>query len=72
MRTMTMREMRAELGRLGEILETEGEVVITRRGKPIARVIPVREPGPRPRHDDLRASMPRLERSSAELLRSER
>ena len=72
MRTMSIREMRTELGRLGDVLEREGEVVITRHGEPIARVLPLGGPRKRPRHDELRASQPRLERGSEELVRADR
>jgi prevent-host-death family protein len=72
MRTMSIRELRAELGQLGEVLEDEGEVVVTRHGRPIARVLPLGPPRKRPRHDELRASMPRLERGSEEMVRSDR
>ena len=72
MRTMSIREIRAELGRLGEVLESEGEVVVTRHGRPIARVLPLGPPRKRPRHDELRASMPRLSRGSEELVRADR
>lgn len=72
MRTMSIREMRAELGRLGDVLEREGEVVVTRHGKPIARVLPLGARRKRPRHDELRASMPRLERGSEEVVRADR
>lgn len=72
MRRMTIRQMRAELGRLGEVLEDEGEVVVTRHGRPIARVLPLGGARKRPRHDDLRASMPRLARGSEEIVRADR
>lgn len=72
MKEMTIRQMRSELGRLGEILKTEQEVVITRHGTPIARVLPLGPPRKRPSHADLRASMPRLERGSEELIREDR
>ena len=72
MREMSIREMRAELGRLGEVLDSEGEVVVTRHGKPIARVLPLGAPRKRPSHDDLRSSMPRLERGSEDVVRADR
>lgn len=72
MRTMSIREMRAQLGRLGEVLESDGEVVVTRHGRPIARLIPFDKPRRRPCHDELRAAMPRLARSSEELVRADR
>ena len=72
MRAMSIREIRSELGRLSEVLRAEGEVVVTRHGKPIARVLPLGTGRRRPRHDELRASMPRLERGSEELVRADR
>lgn len=72
MRKMSIREMRAELGQLGEVLDREGEVVVTRHGKPIARVLPLGAPRRRPSHDELRASMPRLERGSEDVVRADR
>ena len=72
MRTMSISEIRAELGRLREVLEKEGEVVVTRHGRPIARVVPLGAPRKCPRHDELRASMPRLERGSEEVVPTDR
>lgn len=72
MKEMSIREMRAELGQLGRILETEKELVITRHGTPIARVLPLGPSRARPTHADLRASMPRQERSSEDLIREDR
>lgn len=72
MRTMSIREVRAELGRLSEVLEKEGEVVVTRYGKPIARVVPLGPPHKRPRHDEMRASMLPLGRGSEEVVRTDR
>lgn len=72
MRTMSIREIRAELGHLAEVLANEGEVVVTRHGRPIARVLPLGAERKRPRHDELRAAMPRLERGSEEAVRADR
>lgn len=68
---LSIREMRAQLGKLEEILAREPEVVITKRGVPIARLvgIPRRE---RPDHADLRGRLPHMARSSADLVRSDR
>jgi len=46
--------------------------LITRQGKPIARVLPVRGARPKPSHAELRASMPRLEIPSENLVREDR
>ena len=40
MKKLSVREMRANIGRLDELVEEAGELVISRRGKPIARVLP--------------------------------
>ncbi len=72
MRTLSIREMRNELGRLDRLISTEGEILITRRGKPIARLIPVGSTRKKPSHADLRAAMPRLATGSERLLRAER
>ena len=41
MKKLSVREMRANIGRLDELVDEAGELVISRRGKPIARVLPV-------------------------------
>ena len=71
MKALSIREMRASLGRLEELLEEEGELVVTKRGKAVARLMPM---GPKRRlasHRDLRARMPVL-RSSTEDIRADR
>jgi len=72
MRTVTVREMRALLGRLDEVVAREGELVITRHGKPVARILPVRPPRRLPSHADHLAKMPRLEVGSEVYVRQER
>ncbi|MFP3942021.1 MAG: type II toxin-antitoxin system Phd/YefM family antitoxin [Thermoanaerobaculia bacterium] len=72
MRELSIREMRAELGRLGQLLETEEQLVITRHGRPIARVLPLGPRRGRPSHADLRASMPRLATGSEVAVRADR
>lgn len=59
MKQLTIREARAALTRVDELLAREPEVVITRRGKPIARLLPISRARNRPSHAALRASMPR-------------
>ena len=72
MRELSIREMRAALGRLDEILEDEGEVVITRHGAPVARLLPVRGARQLPSLRLLRESMPFLGTPSAWLIRLDR
>ena len=71
MKSITVRETRQGLSRLEELL-AEGEVTITRRGKPVARLLSVGGSRPIPSHKDLRDSIPRLRRGSERLQREER
>lgn len=41
MKIINIREIRQELGRLDDLLAREGEVILTRHGKPIARMLPI-------------------------------
>ena len=72
MRVVSIREMRAALPRLEELVRREGELLITRHGRPVARVLPLRGARDLPSHAALRGSMPPLSVSSAELVRQER
>ena len=72
MKSLSVREVRKELAQIDELVAREGEVIVTRRGKPIARMLPLRSKRPVPSHADLRASMPRLKSGSEKLIRKER
>ena len=72
MKSLSIREVRKELAQLDDLVAREGEVVVTRRGKPIARLLPMRSKRRMPSHADLRASMPRLKKGSEKHLRAER
>ncbi len=72
MRKLSIREIRAELGRLDKLVEEEGEVIVTRHGKPVARVLPMRPVREMPSHRVLRESMPRLRHPSEVLVRQDR
>ena len=69
---LNIREMRASIGRLEELVNDAGELIVSRRGQPIARVLPVSRRRPRPDHADLRARMPQLSTPSVTLIRDER
>ena len=43
MKNLNIREIRHELAHLDELLAREGEVILTRHGKPIARVLPIEQ-----------------------------
>ena len=72
MKSLSIREVRKELAQLDELVAREGEVIVTRRGKPIARLLPLRSKRRMPSHADLRASMPRLKQGSEKHIRTER
>jgi len=72
MKNLSIREIRKELAQLDELVSREGEVVITRHGRPIARLLPLSGKQRMPSHADLRASMPRLKNGSEVHVRSER
>jgi antitoxin (DNA-binding transcriptional repressor) of toxin-antitoxin stability system len=72
MKSVSVREMRAKLSKLEDVLASAGEVTITRRGKAIARILPMPGQVAIPTHDDLRARMPKLKIGSEVALRQER
>lgn len=72
MKSLSIREVRKELAHLDELVARAGEVVVTRRGQPIARLLPLRSQRRMPSHADLRASMPRLKEGSETHTRTER
>jgi antitoxin (DNA-binding transcriptional repressor) of toxin-antitoxin stability system len=51
---MSVRDLRQRWPRAEEILRTEREIVITRDGKPVAKLIRVREPRSRRKRFDAR------------------
>jgi antitoxin (DNA-binding transcriptional repressor) of toxin-antitoxin stability system len=72
MRSISVREMRAALPNLEQLLAVEGEILITRSGKPVARVLPtVRQQGI-PSRSELRRRMRRVEVGSEVLIREDR
>lgn len=71
-RTVSVREMRNSLGHLETLVLESGELVITKRGKAIARVLPVAGRKPKPGHADLRKRMPRLNIPSEDLIAADR
>lgn len=72
MKELSVREMRASIGRLDELVDEAGELVVSRHGRPIARILPMPGRRPRPDHADLRSRMPRLTQISAALIRWDR
>ena len=72
MKSLSIREVRSEIPRLEEILASEGELVITRGGRPIARLLPARTQDKRRSHAALRSRMKRLTEGSEALVRQDR
>lgn len=72
MKTLSIREMRSALSHLEELIAEAGEVVVTRRGRPLARILPVRSLRRIPSRAALRASMPALKVPSEVLIRQDR
>jgi len=73
--TVNLAQAKARLSELLDKVEAGEEVVVTRHGRAVAHILPMARPKLPLRLDDLakfRASMPRLRRPSAELLRKMR
>jgi len=73
--TVTLAHAKAHLSALLDKVEAGEEVLITRRGRAVGQISPVARPKTPLRLDSLaefRASMPRLRRTSVELLREAR
>lgn len=60
------------MSHLEHILETEGEVTITKRGRAVARVVQIVGKMPIPSHKDLREKMLRMKIGSNKLVREDR
>jgi prevent-host-death family protein len=71
MRELSIREARNSLSHIEALLGSEKEIIITRRGRPVAKLVSLRQ-AEVPSHAELRAETPRLERESADLIREER
>jgi prevent-host-death family protein len=72
MKTLSVREARQALSHLDRLLTGEDEVIITRHGKPVARLVRVQPRRSVPSHRDLRDSMPRMREGSEKLVREDR
>lgn len=73
MKFLGVREMRASYEVLQETLEREGEVILTRHGKPFARVLPYNEhPRKMPSLKEFRARQKRQRVPTSVAIRAER
>jgi len=72
MRAISLAQAKAHLSELLNTVESGEEVVITRHGRPVARVLPAgshKQPIPLQRLAELRREVPARKESSAALLR---
>ncbi len=72
MREMSVRELRDSLSSIGEIVEREGEVLLTRHGRPLVRLVALNPSRSAPSHANLRAGMPYMTAPSEDLVRVDR
>lgn len=71
MKTINVRDARESISQLLDLVQTGEEVIILRRGKPVARLIgPERRGGSFPDRSQLRKSLPPMSHSAAEMVRS--
>lgn len=71
MTTINVRDARESISQLLDLVQTGEEVIILRRGKPVARLIgPERTGGSFPDRSQLRKSIPPMPQSAAEMVRS--
>ena len=69
--SIALAEAKAHLSQVLDRVEAGEELVITRRGKPVARVVPVQPPViPLPFLAAFRAQFPKMRRSSTEMIRA--
>ena len=69
---MPVDRFRNELARLEEILHSEGELIITRRRRAVARLLPINSAARPPSRADLRARMKPMTEGSEVLIRQDR
>lgn len=72
MKKLSIREARKSLSHLERLLEIEGEVMITRRGQAIARVVQIGRKMPIPSHRNLREGMVQMRKGSEKVVREDR
>jgi prevent-host-death family protein len=74
MQRINVREARQHIGRLLDAVSAGEEVIITRRGKPVAKLLQFQEQGQEaaffPRRKEFRESIPQALRSSTEEIRT--
>jgi len=69
---MSIRQLREALTSLEQIVEREGELIVTRHGRPLAKVVSLNPRRGGPSHADLRASIAPMSTCSEALIREDR
>lgn len=72
MQTLSIREIRGALGHLDTLLHSSGEIIITKHGEAIARILPMQGKHLRPSHEELHRLTEKLSTPSEKILREER
>lgn len=72
MKTLTIREAREGLSHPDAMFADSDEVLVMRRGEPVARILPVRSKPKARSLADFRATMPFQETPAAALIRQDR
>ncbi len=72
MQTISIREMRNQLGKLDKLLGQEQEILVTSHSRPVARILPVKRKKKRPDHKSLRDCLPYQDITSEVLQRMDR
>ena len=65
-------ELRESLSQIGHLVESEGEVILTKRGRPSVRITPLITGPPVPSHAALCETVPPLQVPGEDLVREER
>ncbi len=65
MQTLSIREMRNQLGKLDKLLAEEKEIIVTRHNIPLARILPVRGKKKRPDHKALQCNPAQIHRAQS-------
>lgn len=72
MQTISIRDIRNALGHLDTLLNEAGELIITRHGEAIARILPIEGKRSRPTHQELQRLTKELSVSSEKMIRGMR
>lgn len=72
MQTLNIREIRNALAHLDELLNSTDEIIVTKHGEAIARILPMRGKHVRPTHEELHRLTRKLSVPSEKILRNER